>query len=483
MSDSSASSTSFAPVASTERLYALDTLRGVALLGILLMNILTFAFPMATYFNPNVAGGNSGPNWAIWFVQYVFWDGKMRAIFSLMFGVGLLLLTERASKRGADAGIADVYLRRILWLLLFGIIHAFLVWEGDILYPYALIGLALYPFRKLSPKALLIIAGIQIALLTGASIAGGFEAKEKKQKYEEAAALKKQGKTLTDDQKAALESWESQLRYIAPTPEQLKKEIDAHKAGYVELFKWRVKEVSQWHGMPYYSPAMWDMMAMMFIGMALYKTGVLATQRSWRFYGWMAAIGFLLGVPLNAVSTWLTWKVAFDPVQTNWTMASYQLGRVAMALAYVAVLQLILKAGALAWLTARLAAVGQMAFSNYISHSLICSTLFYGYGFGLYQRMERYQVYGVVAAIWTFQLLMSPVWLRHFHFGPLEWCWRSLTYWKRQPFRIRPEVAVTEPAAPQEVLVVDALTPAREAAPEGEQPNREPRAAEAAAAD
>ncbi|HBY62583.1 MAG TPA: hypothetical protein DEH78_22405 [Solibacterales bacterium] len=447
---SSSSPTGFAPVASGERLFALDTLRGVALLGILLMNILTFAFPVAAYFNPNVAGGASGLNWATWFVQYVFWDGKMRAIFSLMFGAGLLLLTDRASQRGAGGEAADYYLRRNLWLLLFGVIHAYVIWMGDILYPYALIGLMLYPFRKLSARTLFIVAGIQIFLLTAASVGQGFSAREEREKYQKAQALIKEGKTLTAEQKETVEGWESQLRYIAPTAEQLKKEIDAHRGGYPALFKWRAKEVGQWHGMPYYHPGLWDMMAMMFIGMALYKTGVLTMQRSWRFYGWLAALAFGVGIPLNGVSTWLTAKVNFDPVQVGWTMASYQVGRVALALAYVAVVQMILKAGAIEWLTRRVAAVGQMAFSNYITHSLVGTTLFYGYGFGLYNQLERHQVYGIVLALWTFQLIASPIWLRYFHFGPLEWGWRSLTYWKRQPFRIRPAVPQLESEPEQE---------------------------------
>ena len=106
---------------------------------------------------------------------------------------------------------------------------------------------------------------------------------------------------------------------------------------------------------------------------------------------------------------------------------------------------LIWKAGALRWLTSRLAAVGQMAFSCYIMQSLICTTIFYGYGFGLFGRLQRYQLYYVVLGVWVVQLIASPIWLRHFRFGPLEWLWRSLTYVEIQPMRRRPHVPAEQP--------------------------------------
>jgi len=124
----------------------------------------------------------------------------------------------------------------------------------------------------------------------------------------------------------------------------------------------------------------------------------------------------------------------------------------------MSVLLLVAKAGALKWLMSSLAAVGQMAFSNYIFHSLVCTTIFYGHGFRLYNRLERHQLYYIVFAIWLFQLIASPIWLRHFRFGPLEWCWRSLTYWRRQPMRVKqPEPAPLEPAPVEMVLPVDTM--------------------------
>jgi uncharacterized protein len=153
----------------------------------------------------------------------------------------------------------------------------------------------------------------------------------------------------------------------------------------------------------------------------------------------MLAIGYGIGLPVGAVSAWLAWKQNFEPMQISFTFSTYQIARVCMTLGHLSVLIMICKAGWLPALRRRLAAVGQTAFSNYIAHSMIYGFVFYGYGFNLFGRLERYQLYYVVLGMWAFSLAASPIWLRHFRFGPLEWCWRSLTYWRRQPMRIQPE--------------------------------------------
>jgi uncharacterized protein len=174
---------------------------------------------------------------------------------------------------------------------------------------------------------------------------------------------------------------------------------------------------------------------MMFIGMALFKLGVLTGARSMRFYAIMALIGYGVGITVNSLSAWWIIKTNFDPVTHFYANSSYDLGRLTVALGHMSAIMLLSKSGALHWLTSSLGAVGQMAFSNYITHSVVTAFYFTGYGFKMFGRLERYQLYYVVTAIWIFQLIVSPIWMRHFLFGPLEWCWRSRTYWKRQPMR------------------------------------------------
>jgi uncharacterized protein len=187
---------------------------------------------------------------------------------------------------------------------------------------------------------------------------------------------------------------------------------------------------------------------MMLIGMALLKLGVFSGARRRRFYVALMLAGYTAGLLINGYTAYRTLESHFEPINMWWNVATYDAGRLAMALGHIGLLIVIFQAGQLRWLTSRLAAVGQMALTNYLMQSLICTTLFYGYGFGLYGKLERYQLYYVVLGVWTFQLLVSPIWLHHFRFGPMEWLWRSLTYLTWQPLRMRARAAVTaEPLA------------------------------------
>ena len=425
-----------APVGATDRITALDTVRGFALLGILLMNVLTFSYVFSATFNPTVQGGATGVNLWTYITMVVLVDGKMRALFSMMFGAGVILMTSRAV-----ADIADLHYRRMMWMALFGIAHAYLIWWGDILYPYALCGLILFPLRKLSGKALIITGVVMVVLMGGMSVGQGFDTRSKRQKALEADAAEKQGKKLTEDQKEAQKKWKDTLKFWQPDADTLKKDSDAYRGSYLAALKQRAGMVMKWHSSPYYGPGLWDMFSMMFIGMGLMKLKFFSAERPVRSYVKIAATGYLLGLPLIATAVGVIIKSNYDIVTASFSFSAYHPSRLLIALAHASVLLLIIKAGALSWITSRLAAVGQMAFSNYIFHSVVCSIVFYGYGFKLYGQLQRHQLYYVVGAIWLFQLLVSPIWLRHFRFGPLEWAWRSLTYWKRQPMRIHAEEA------------------------------------------
>jgi uncharacterized protein len=167
--------------------------------------------------------------------------------------------------------------------------------------------------------------------------------------------------------------------------------------------------------------------------MALYRTGFLTGALSSRVYGWAIATGYLLSIPLNGFEAWGVIRDNFQP-ESNWWML-YQLGRIPGAIANVALVVLVAKSGVASWLMRRIAAVGQTALSNYLFTSISCSLLFNGFGLGYYGRLEYYQLYAIVLCVWALNLILSSLWLRHFQFGPMEWVWRSLTYWKRQPMR------------------------------------------------
>jgi uncharacterized protein len=429
-----------APVEQAERITALDSLRGFALLGILLMNIVFMGMFPAAYDDPTAAGGATGANLWVWAVLHVLAEGKMRCLFSMVFGAGVILLTSRLERRGAsDANTsADVYYRRTLWLLLFGVADAYLLWAGDILYPYALCALALYPFRKMAAKGLLII-GASLALLeSGLYIAGGVHFRDVINEGRAAVAASQSGQRLTEKQEDAKREYDQWRKSNRPTVEELKKNDDQWRGNIASVLAVRAKVVAPEHNAAYYSPLSgnWDIWCMMFIGMGLFKLGVFSAERSTRFYALMVLIGYGIGLPLNSFSAWWIIKSNFDPAIHSYANSSYDLGRLSAALGHAGVIMLIAKAGWFRWLMSSLGAIGQMAFSNYVFQSVVGALVFTGYGFKMYGKLERYQLYYVVAAIWIFQLIVSPIWMRHFRFGPLEWCWRSLTYWRRQPMRL-----------------------------------------------
>jgi uncharacterized protein len=437
--------TSVGPITREERINSLDALRGFALLGILPSNILIFGMHLAAANDPTVTGGATGLNLASWAVMWVLIEGKMRALFSMVFGASVILLTSRTEERFGAGAAADVYYRRNLWLLLFGLAHAFLLFWGDILYPYALCALILFPFRKLSAKKLLIIGALCIALKAGSYAVDAYQRVERRNLAAAADAAEKAGNKPSEEQADAKKQVEAVRKLQKPSAEELEKEARPWRGNPLQVIGARAKYLAHWHALAYYDPTNLDIWSMMFIGMGLFKLGVFSAARSYRFYVLLAVAGYLIGFPLNSYTAWLVVKSNFDRIAIAFTYVAYDLERLPMALGHTALLMILCKGGALRWLTSRLASIGQTALSNYVLQSVVCTLVFTGYGFGLYGRMERYQLYYVVAGCWALSLIVSPIWLRHFWFGPLEWCWRSLTYWKKQPMRIRrPSVATAE---------------------------------------
>ena len=429
--------TSFQPVSSDERLRTLDVLRGSALLGIALMNIVFSGLPFAAYANPNLWGGNDPLNVGVLAVQWVLFDGKMRALFSMMFGAGIVLFMQRALERENSVRAADLLSRRMLWLILFGAVHGWLIWAGDILYAYGLFGLLLVPMRNVSPRKLLITAGVALVLLSLAVVGQGFSRRSTRNAAMAARAVEAQGQSLTKEQQDAKKEWDEAYNMALPSRQKLQEEVDNYRKGYGGVMTQRVPIMRKFNFVPVYFPGGFDIWALMLIGMALFKLGVLQGERSLGFYLRLAGAGYAIGIPLNALSTYGMITSNYDIVATNFWNAPYQIGRVSVALGHASVLILLAKGARARWLTDRLAAVGQMAFSNYISHSIVYALLFYAPGFRLFGQLQRYQLYYVVLGLWILNLVWSPIWLRHFRFGPLEWCWRSLTYWQRQPMRRR----------------------------------------------
>lgn len=428
------------PVARDKRIAAVDVLRGFALLGILTMNIVAFAWPQQGYENPVYSGGAGGANVASWFVNQVVFNSKMMSLFSMLFGAGLVLMDERARERGAS--LWGVYYRRTLWLLVFGLAHAYLIWWGDILYFYAACGLVLFFFRRLSPGWLL---GLGLVLLAISSLIGlGFVvfAGLAEESALAVASAEAAGEKPTEFQVGMAKAWNEGIReYARPTQESIDKEIEIYRGGYLGILAHRAPFLFFFQIFGLALIMFWAAGGRMLLGMGLAKLGVFSATCSWRFYQWLALVGYGIGLPLTVIGSLdILWK-NFEALDAPIGGLLFALGTVPVALGHAAVVMMICKAGVLPWATRPLAAVGQMALTNYLLQSLICTTLFYGYGLGWFARLDRVGLWAVVIGVWALQLVISPLWLARFRYGPAEWLWRSLTYWKLQPMRIVADAA------------------------------------------
>ena len=388
-----------APVVESDRLVAMDVLRGFVLLGILVMNIQSFAMPLAAYVNPTAYGDLTGANLWIWIVSHVFFDQKFMAVFAMLFGAGVLLMSGRAG-----AGAPHLHQRRMGWLMVFGLIHAYVFWYGDILFIYGACGFLAYLFIHESPARLLKVGGALLVIGCLPSIGFGMSVSP-----EDAVALRDE--------------------YWRPTADVLARELAAYRGGFAAQSSHRAPEAFQTQTIYFLLFLLWRVLGLMLAGMALLKLDVLTGRRPAAFYGRLAAAGFLAGLPIVAIGVQRNfahgWSVEYSMyLGTLWNYW----GSVAMAAGYTGLIIWLWRTGVMRALTSRLAAVGRMAFSNYILQTMLATLVFYGHGLGLFGSVQRTTQAAIVVAVWAVSLIVSPWWLRRYRFGPLEWAWRSLTY-------------------------------------------------------
>ncbi len=421
------------PITEAERFKHLDVIRGFALLGILLMNIVSMGGLWRAYDNPLMFGHAGNLNTGIWIFLHIFMEGKMRALFSIMYGATIIFLTSRLEQQSTES--ADIYFRRTLWLFVFGIAHAYLLFDGDILFTYAICGLFLYPFRKLNPKVLFGIAALIIGMNAYVSYQRAAETRSVISLGKAAMEASSNNQELTEEQAEDLNDYNDWSKYSTPTLRQMEKEARPWRGSALEVLKTRAEEVFDNHSDPIYSfgNTKYDVWCMMLVGMALLRLGILTGEKSQSFYLKFLLFGYGVGVLINSFTAWQIVQSQFDPFTMDLMSTTYDVGRLLVAFGHIALLMLIVKSGLMQWFTGRLALIGQTALSNYIFQSLITSVIFTGYGFELYGRLDYYQLYIVVIAIWCVQLVITPIWLRSFKYGPLEWLLRSLTYWNSQP--------------------------------------------------
>lgn len=423
------------PVTAVERIVPIDTLRGFALLGILVINVTGMAYPLAAYFRPLSYGGSTGLNFAAWVFAHMFFEQKMMGIFSMLFGAGVILMAERAEATQRPFG--RIYYRRVFWLLVIGLIHAYLIWYGDILVTYAICGIFLYLFRRRSIRAL-VISGF-IFLFVGALLwtGGGFAQSQLRDAAREIETKVAAGQEMTPRRQGLIDQWRDVRRQLDPTPEETEDTIQTMRGDFAEVLKSNADKAVMMHTQAVPFDLFWRAMALMLFGMALMKADVFSAKRPSAFYRNWTIVGFGLGLPTIAVGIWQMQRHDFDFIARFMVDGHFNyFASVLVSMGYVALIMRLCQSGMLAGFRTRLAAVGRMALSNYLLQSIIGVTVFYGYGFALFGRVGRFNLWWLILAIWVLQLFLSPWWLSRYRFGPAEWLWRSLTYMKWQPMRV-----------------------------------------------
>ncbi len=424
------------PTSGAERIVAIDVLRGVALLGIVFMNIPFAGLPAGVGWNPAAAGGKTGADWWAWFLSSVLVDGKARALFSMLFGAGVMMMWQRAERAGAEgrAIAADLHYRRMLWLMVFGLVDSYLLlWTGDIIWIYGLCGLVLYPLRNLSTRALI---GAGLALIAVTVVYGMVERAGEIEKLREVQAIRStlaaEG-PLTEKQQETLDAWNEETEDDLPTPERIEEALETARGGYLRNVVANAGTMQDFHSKPLYMET--DALSMMLIGMGLLRARVITGERRTRVYALMAAVGLPLGCGMQGLTA-LEWSRSgfdlehFGPWWLAWEWV-YPAQRLLTALGHVGLVMLVCRAGVLRPVLSATAAAGRMPLTNYLGQSVIYLLLFTGAGFAMIGEFRRHELMVIAGAIWVFQAVVSVVWLRAHGFGPAEYVWRWLTYGRR----------------------------------------------------
>ncbi len=398
------------------------------------MNILVFAFPFAAYSDPTVDGATEGLNLAVFASMDVLVEGSMRAIFSMLFGAGMLIFL---AKPGSDSELLrKLFYRRTVLLLCFGLVNAYIfVWAGDILYSYGVAGLLLYFFRNLSAADLTKYSVATFLLLGLLHTSSHMEARSARSAVAAVEDLPPET-VLSPEQEQLLVDWNTYLQNQFASPEQIEQDYKTKKLGYIENMKAIAPINLLLQTVVLLVNTLWDVLAMMLLGMAFLKWGLLDASKDLRVYLRLAVLGLGIGLPLNILETTtyidsgyqIYWAAGFRP--------TYDISRLSLAVGYIGLIMAVCKLGLFSFLRSAWSAVGQMALTNYLAQSVICNFIFMGFGLGLFGELQRYQAYLVVLGVWFFQVIFSLLWLRFFRFGPAEWLWRSLTYRQRQPLRL-----------------------------------------------
>ena len=432
------------------RIAVLDILRGVAILGILFMNINDMGQSLYASFDDIRHLGWSASDQVAWWLREVFANGTARCMLEMLFGAGMVILTDRVAERAGERVVLRRYYVRNLILFAFGLVHVFiLLWPGDILHTYGLAALVAFLFRRLRPR-LLIMIGLTLALfqLVGGGYFGYYQTLQTRAQVAAIEAKLAAGAKPTADERKLLKSKAEKTKKRAETKAKSRSDIAAEDAARTGTFAtWAA---AQWHSFLDMESQflevlfVWEAASVMLLGAALYKLGILQGRRSRRFYVGMAVIAYGVGIPLRMIGAHEQMQFGNGPY-TFW--ASYEIARQAMTLGHVALINLLVSTVFGARLLRPFVAAGRTALSIYIAQTLICLWVLYPpFVLGLYGKMSWGPLMVTALVIDAVLLVGANLWVRQYDIAPVEWAWRSLVEQRVLPWRKRPRAPQAEGA-------------------------------------
>ncbi|MBZ6377939.1 MULTISPECIES: DUF418 domain-containing protein [Pacificimonas] len=410
-----------APTTARDRLPFLDGLRGIAICGILFVNIWIMGSVAGIERDPRIGPSWTGLDQAVWWFQMVFVEGTMRGLLSMLFGAGFVLMASRGMG-------AATYYRRTVLLILFGLVHSYLLlWPGDILLIYGLAGLLLWFAKEMEPRQMIGAGVAGLVLLTGLGL-GASAGLMNMRAFAEGAAAR--GADETDQR---VSDWSAYLEKLAPSDDRVAESRQARAGGVAENVHYKVGIANELNSLSASRIWLFEPIAMMLLGGALMQLGILSGQGQPSAYRWMLAAGYGLGIPLNIAEWWQQWHSGFA-AEIPMLLWSDQPGRVLVTLGHLGALGWLYTAGRADGLMRLFAPAGRLALTTYIGQTMICQwLLFPGFALDQYDRFGIAALWGLAILILGLQIAFSHIWLKHFRYGPLEWLWRWGTYGRPPP--------------------------------------------------
>lgn len=390
---------------------SLDVIRGAALLGILAVNVQSFGMPDATLWSPTAPGDSRPWNLVLWLVTHILAHEKFIAIFSMLFGAGIVLMSQNAEHRGTSA--ARLHYRRMAVLAVFGLAHAYLLWAGDVLFSYAMCGSVAFLFRELRPGTLLLVA---FCLLTIGSFL-----------YWEYSAP---GTSAVRD---VVQVFRDAILPVQRSASP-KAQMAAYRSGWREQMAARVPSALEVETVDFALVTFWRVTALMLGGMACLKLGAFSDFNNSRANRSAVFAGFAVGVPVAMLGTFVGFSHQW--ASTSALNIDFELNYWAGLLTCIGWMGAIKEFACRRpahWISKGLGSMGRMSLTNYLAQTVVCTSIFNGHGLGLFGWIDRIGQFVLVLAIWSAQFCASSIWLKWFSFGPAEWIWRTATYRRAVP--------------------------------------------------